>query len=189
METPNGATTPTPDEAAAALREAESSRDQFSGDLVLPRGFHVALGVAIAIQVLTAAIGIAEQSTPGAGLAVVGAIAFLAVGIDQLVRFRRLNGVWLAGLASRVVFGTGALASTGYALALAIAVWTAFEEVWWLTVLSAVAGGVAYAVGGIRWMRAYRGDPVRFGRGESALLLGLMAVPLVVGAVLLLVER
>lgn len=188
METPNG-TTPTPDEAAAALREAESSRDQFSGDLVLPRGFHVALGVAIAIQILTAAIGIAEQSAAGAGLAVIGAIVVLAVGVDLLVRFRRLNGVWLAGLASRVVFGAGALASTVYALALAIAVWTAFEEVWWLTVASAAAGGVGYAAGGIRWMRAYRGDPVRFERGESALMLGLMAVPLLIGAVLLVVER
>jgi hypothetical protein len=188
METTNGSA-PTPDEAAAMLHEAESSRDRLSGDLVLPRGFHVALGVAIAVQILTAAIGIAEQSAAGAGLAVVGAVVFLAIAADQLLRFRRLNGAWLGGLASRVVLGSGALASTVYGLAFAVAVWSAFEEAWWLTVLAAAVGGVGYGASGIRWMRAYRDDPVRYGRGESALMLVLLAVPLVVGAVLLLVER
>jgi hypothetical protein len=188
METSNGSP-PTPEQAAAALRDAQSSQDRLSSDLALPKHFYLALGLAITVQILTAAIGIAEQSTAGADLAVVGALIFLAIAVDQLVRFRRLNGVWLGGLASKVVFGTGALASTGYALAFAAAVWSAFGELWWLTVTSSIGGGIGYAASGIRWMRRYRVDPVRHGRGESSLMLALMAVPLVAGAVLLLVQH
>lgn len=180
---------PTPDEAAAALREAEVSRDRLASGVRLPPRFHFWIGVAIAIQIGTAAIGIAEQSLAGATLAAVGVLLFLVEAFAQLRAFRRLNGVWLGGLVSKVVLGTGTFASTVYTLAFAAATWAAFEHQWWLTVLCAAAGGVGYAAGGIRWVRAYREDPLRHGRGESTVMLVAMAVPVVAAGILLVVNR
>ena len=65
------------------------------------------------------------------------------------------------------------------------AIWAAFEERWWLVGLCAIAAGVGYALGGVRWMRSYRGDPAAHSRGESVLLLVVLVVPLFAGAVLL----
>jgi len=103
----------------------------------------------------------------------------------QLVRFRRLNGVWVGGLASRVVFGGDAAATTAHFLAMGAAIWAAFEERWWLVGLCAIAGGAGYALCGVRWMRSYRGDPAAHSRGESVLLLVALGVVLLAGAVLL----
>ncbi len=114
-------------------------------------------------------------------------VPFVLVAVVQLVRFRRLNGVWVGGLASRVVFGSDAAASTAHFLAMGAAIWAAFEERWWLVGLCAIAGGVGYALCGVRWMRSYRGDPAAHSRGESVLLLVALVVPLFAGAVLLLV--
>jgi hypothetical protein len=178
---------PTPVEAAAALLDAGSARDQLSNRLTLPSWFYSSIGLAIVVQTATLAVGVAAQSAAGVGLAVAGLVAFALVAVVQLVRFRRLNGVWVGGLASRVVFGSDAAVSTAHFLGMGAALWAAFEERWWLVGLCAIAGGVAYALCGVRWMRSYRGDPAAHSRGESVLLLVALLVPLFAGAVLLLV--
>lgn len=184
METSGPA--PTPDEAAAALLDATTARDQLSNGLVLPSWFHTSIGLTIVAQIATAAVGVAAQTTSGLVLVGGGLVPCLVVACVQLVRFRRLNGVRLGGLASRVVFGTDATVSTVHALATGAAIWAAFAQNWWLVGLCAIAGGVGYAVGGARWVRAYRGDPASHSRGESVLLLVVLAVPVVAGVVLLL---
>ncbi|MGZ6839595.1 MAG: hypothetical protein ACXVHC_03930 [Frankiaceae bacterium] len=176
---------PTPDEAAAALLDAGSARDQLSHRLTLPSWFHSSIGLAIAVQTATLAVGVAAQSSAGVGLAVAGLVPFALVAVVQLVRFRRLNGVWVGGLASKVVLGGDAAITTAHFLGMAAAIWAAFEERWWLVGLCAIAGGVGYALGGVRWMRSYRGDPAAHSRGESVLLLVALAVPVFAGAVLL----
>lgn len=178
---------PTPDEAASALLDADSARDQFSHRLTLPSWFYTSIGLAIVVQIGTLAVGVADQSLAGLGLAAAGLVPFVLVAVVQLVRFRRLNGVWVGGLASRMVFGSDATASTVHLLAMGAAIWAAFEEYWWLVGLCAVAGGVGYAISGVRWMRSYRGDPATHSRGASVLLIALI-VPLLAGAVLLLVN-
>jgi hypothetical protein len=84
-----------------------------------------------------------------------------------------------------VVFGGDVTASTAHFLAMGAAIWAAFEERWWLVGLCAIAGGVGYALCGVRWMRSYRGNPAAHSRGESVLLLVILIVPLLAGAVLL----
>ena len=180
---------PTPDEASAALLDASSARDQLSHRLSLPSWFYTSIGLALGVQTATLAVGVADQSAAGAGLAVVGLVPFVLIAVVQLVRFRRLNGVWVGGLASKVVFGGDATASAAHVLAMGFAIWAAFEERWWLVGLCATAGGAGYALGGVRWMRSYRGDPAAHSRGESVLLMVALAVPLLAGAVLLLVLR
>src|SRR3954466_16328233 len=184
METSGGR--PTPDEAAAALLDAGSARDELSHRLTLPSWFYSSIGLAIVLQTATLAVGVAGRSPAGLGLAVAGLVAFALVAVVQLVRFRRLNGVWVGGLASRAVFGGDAAACTAHLLALGAAIWAAFEERWWLVGLCAIAGGIGYALCGVRWMRSYRGDPAAHSRGESVLLLVALFVPLLAGAVLLL---
>src|SRR3954452_10644245 len=178
---------PTPDEAAAALLDAGSARDQLSHRLTLPSWVYSSIGLGVAVQTATLAVGVAAQSPAGVGLAVAGLVPFVLVALVQLVRFRRLNGVRVGGLASRVVFGSDAVVSTAHFLGMGAAIWAAFGERWWLVGLCAIAGGVGYALGGVRWMRSYRGDPAAHSRGESVLLLVALLVPLFAGAVLLLV--
>jgi hypothetical protein len=174
---------PTPAEATAALADADESRARLARGIVVPPWFAASLGVAIAVQLATTAVGIADGRvwTLVAGLAL-----FAAVAGVQLARFRRRNGVWLGGLASRVVLGTGMAASLSYAAALAAAVWAASAEQWWLTVLCAIAGGAAYALRGLRGLRAYRAQPARHARGESLGVLALIALAAVAGLLLLL---
>ena len=178
---------PTPDEAAVALLDAGSARDRLSHRLTLPSWFYSSIGAAIAVQTATLAAGVADQSSAGIGLAVAGLVPFVLVAVVQLARFRRLNGVWVGGLASRVVFGSDAAVSTAHFVGMGAAIWAAFEGRWWLVGLCAIAGGVGYALCGVRWMRSYRGDPAAHSRGESVLLLVALAVPLFAGAVLLVV--
>ena len=185
METSGGR--PTPDDAAAALLDASSARDQLSHQLALPSWFHTSIGLAVIVQTATLAVGVADQSSAGIGLAVAGLVPFVLVAVVQLVRFRRLNGVWVGGLASRVVFGSDAAASTVHFLGMGAAIWAAFEERWWLVGVCAIAGGVGYALSGVRWMRSYRGDPAAHSRGESVLLLLALLVLVIAGTVLLLV--
>ena len=180
---------PTPDEAAAALLDAGSARDQLAHRLTLPSWFYTSICLVVVIQIATLAVGVADQTSAGIGLAVAGLVPFVLVAVVQLVRFRRLNGVWVGGLASRVVFGGDAAASTVHFLAMGAAIWAAFEERWWLVGLCAIAGGAGYALCGVRWMRSYRGDPAAHSRGESALLLVILVVPVLAGAVLLVGAR
>jgi hypothetical protein len=175
--------TPTPAEAAAALEDADASRSGLARRIETPSWFFTSMAVAVAVQIGTAAYGL------GAGtlwVVIAGALVFLAVAGVQLARFRALNGVWLGGFASRVVFGSGNGASASYAVSAAAAIWAGFEELWWLAALWACIGGAAYALAGRRWMRTYRADPAAHGRGESAVWLALLLAAALAALALLL---
>jgi len=176
---------PTAAEASAALAEAEASRAGLALAIATPSWFFTSMSVAIAAQIATTAVafGVGAPWLLVAGLLVFGAVA----GV-QLARFRRRNGVWLGGFASRVVLGTGTAASLSYAVALGAAIWAAYGSRWALVALWSVAGGAAYALAGRRWMRAYRDEPDVHGRGESVAWLALLSVVAVAGLVLLLLD-
>lgn len=176
-------------DAASALRAAEESRDRLARTFVLPRYFLASIGAAITAQIVTTALGLAVDEAWARVSLVVGVVVFTLVALTQLLRFRRANGAWLGGLASRVVFGGATTASAVYPLALGGAVWAAFVDAWWLMALCGVSGGVGYAMSGMRWMHAYRDDPAGRSRGESMLLLVALAVPAVGGLVLLVALR
>ena len=186
---------PTPEDAAAALVEAEASRTRLAGALVLPSFFYAAIGAAVAVQIATTAFGIPRSNVQGdhfaddrawALAALAGGLAlFVLVAAIQLTRFRQLNGVWLGGLASRVVFGNDAAASTAYVVAFGASLWAGFEGIRWLVALCAIAGGAAYALSGRRWWRTYQGDPASHSRGESAGLIAILGALAVAGVVLL----
>ena len=171
-------------EAAAALADAEASRTAFADRIETPSWFFFSMGVAVTAQIATTAVTLARGDlwVLAAGLAI-----FVTVAGVQLTRFRRLNGVWLGGLASRVVLGTGMRASLAEGVALAAATWAAFDARWSLVVLCSVLGGGAYALSGRRWLRIYRAEPATLARGESIALLALVMVAVVAGAVLLLI--
>jgi hypothetical protein len=177
---------PTPaEEAAAVLADAETSRAELTDGLALPSLFYGSLGVAIAGQIATTAVGIALQSI-WALLAIAAALVLfgLVAGI-QLARFRRLNGVWIARFATRAVFGNDTATSTCYSLALAASIWAAFSGAWWLVAVSSIAGGLAYALCVRRWWFNYQEDPAPYGRAESTVWLAVIGVLVLVGLVLL----
>jgi hypothetical protein len=176
-------TKPTRDEAAAALSAAEASRSAIAEGIAAPSWCFATLAVAIAVQIATAAVGLGDDRV---WLLVAGLAFYALVAGVQLARFRRRNGVWLGGFASRVVLGSGTAASGSYAVALGAAVWAAFAERWWLVALCAVAGGAAYALSGIRWLRDYRAEPAAHARGESAAWLALGGAAALAGLALLL---
>jgi len=180
---------PTPEEAAADLVEAEASRTQLAGTLELPTFFYGSIGAAISTQIGTTAFGIADSRGWALWLLLGGLALFGLVAAIQLTRFRRLNGVWLGGLASRVVLGTANAASISYVAALGASVWAAFNQQWWLVAFCSAAGGAAYALSGRRWWRRYQGDPAPNSRGESAGWLAVISVLAVAGAVLLVLGR
>lgn len=180
---------PTHDEAAAALLGAEASRARLAGGVELPSWFATSLGAAIAVQIGTAALGVGDGSPWALWALAAGVAVFCAVGAVQLARFRRRNGVWLGGLAGRVVLGSGTIASSSYVVAFGAAIWAAFADRWLLVALASVAGGTAYALAGRRWLTAYRAQPEAHGRGEPAAWLALMAVAALGGLVLLVLER
>jgi hypothetical protein len=171
-------------QAAAALADAEAARERLAGAVVVPPRFFVALGAVVAVQIaLTAAALGAEEP-----LLLVGGLAIFASSSALLLwHFRRQNGVSLGGFASRVVFGTSTTAMVSEAVALAAATWAAFASLWWLVALCSIAGGAAYAVSGIRWLRAYHATPASHARGESAVFLALVGLAMFGGLVLLLV--
>jgi hypothetical protein len=165
-------------EASAVLAEADAARARLAGRIATPSWFAASLGVAIAVQIATTAIGL------GAGapwLIVVGLAAFAAVAGLQLARFRRLNGIWLGGFASRVVLGTATAASVSYGVAIAAAVWAAYGDRWWLVALWAALGGAAYALSGGRWLARYRLDPAANARGESLAWIAVMTAAAITG--------
>jgi hypothetical protein len=173
-------------DAAAALSDAEASRAALAQSVETPSWFFTALGVAIAVQIATAALGVADPS-PWTLAALAAGIGLLAVvGGAQLARFRQLNGVWLGGLASRVVFGNERLVAVAYTLALGAAIWAAFGSRWWLVIAWSIIGGAAYALCGRRWLRAYRAEPVGHARGDSLVWFGLLAVAALAGFAFLL---
>ena len=152
-----------------------------------PRASSLRSPLAVALQIATAAWGIAEQTTTGMVVLLPGLAAFALVAGVGLHRFRRINGARVDGLASQIVLGTGPMATGAYVGALAAATWAAFESQWWLVAVAAVAGGVGYALGVRQWWRAYVGDPVGHARGASPRVLVALAVVACLGLVALLV--
>ena len=189
---------PNATEASAALSDAEASRAELAQRIRTPSWFFTSIGVAIAAQIALTAValswsvsdsGIAAVSTWtlaafGAGIAIL-----LAVAGVQLAAFRRLNGLWLGGLLSHVVLGTGVLASGAYVVALGAAIWSAIAAQWWLVASCSIIGGAAYALAGRRWFNSYRAEPARHARAESVAMLGLAVVAAIAGLVLLLIFR
>lgn len=176
---------PTAAEASAALSDAEASRAALAHGIATPSWFFTSMSAAVAAQVATTAVGLGADApwVMAAGLALFAAVAGM-----QLARFRRLNGVWLGGLASRVVLGTGIPASTSYAIALGAAIWAGYDARWWFVALWSIAGGAAYALSGRRWLRAYRALPAVHGRGEPVAWLAAVGVAAFAGLALLLMN-
>lgn len=175
---------PTAAEASVALLDAEVARARLVDHIVMPSWFFASMSVAIAVQIATTAAGLGDDAP---WLVAGGLAVFTAVAGIQLARFRRANGVWLGGFASRVVLGTATAASVSYTVALAAAIWAAYGDRWWLVALWSAVGGAAYALSGSRWMQRYRGDPAAHARGESLAWLALvMAVAIGGLAVLVL---
>lgn len=175
---------PAPD-AAAQLAHAEQLRAQLSDRLRLPGGFHAALGASVALQMATAAVGIAAQTGLGLVVVVAGCAQFAAVALWLSWRFRVVNGAWVSGVLARSVLGMTTTASWAYGLPFALAVWAALAGQDWLAVLGSAAGGAAYAVAGRRWWAAYVRDPAGHAEGSSAAVLGALAIVIVAGVVLL----
>jgi hypothetical protein len=176
---------PTAAEASAALTDAEASRAALAQRIVTPPWLFTSMAAAIAVQIGTTAAGAVAVTV---WLLVGGVVILAAVAGLQLARFRRLNGVWLGGFASRVVLGTGTAASVSYAAALGGAIWAAYGSRWWLVGLLSLAGGCAYALNGRRWLRTYRAEPAVHARGESAAWLAALSLAAVAGLALLLIN-
>lgn len=176
-----------PSDALADLAAADLAREQLAARLRLPAGLHPALALALALQIGTAAAGIAAQTLAGMGLVAIGLVAYLGVAAWALLLFRRINGVRIDGFASQIVLGTGATATTAYVGGFVAATWAAFESQWWLVVAASAVGGVGYALGARQWWRAYRADPTAHVAGSTPLVLALLAASAVVGLVVLVV--
>jgi hypothetical protein len=185
----NTARTPTAEEASAALRDAEGSRARLAHSIAVPSWFFTSMGAAVGLQMATTALGLGDDARWARGALVAGLAVLLAVSGVQLSRFRRLNGVWLGGFASRVVLGTGTAASASYAVTATLAIWAALAGRWWLVAPASLAGGAAYALSGRLWLRSYRSEPARHSRGEPAVWLVALAIAALAGLALLVLER
>jgi hypothetical protein len=159
-----------PGDAGAELARAVALRARLAQSLRLPSWFHESIGAAIAVQVGATAYTLVQPSASVGSVAVLvaGLLVFGVVAAVQLQRFRRLNGVWLGGLASRSVLGTSTPSSLVYAASLASACWAASSGSGWLAAIAAVAGGIGYAVVGRLWWAAYHREPAKNARGEPA---------------------
>ena len=176
-------------EASTALREAEASRTTLAQRIATPSWFFTSIGAAITMQIATTAVRLAAPSTATLAALVIGIVVLAAVAGVQLARFRRLNGVHVQGFLSRVVLGTGALASASYALAIVAATWAAFDEHWWLVAIWSAIGGTSYALSGRRWLRVYRAEPARHAQAESAAYLAVLSAAALAGLAVLLLYR
>lgn len=189
---------PTTLEASAALEDAAASRAALAHLLRTPPLFFTSIGVAIAVQVAMSAVAVAWSvgaggmtglSAPALAAFAAGVAVLLVVAGLQLRAFRQLNGVWLDGLLSHVVFGSGVLASAAYVVALFVAIWAAIAGQWWLVAASSTVGGTAYALAGRRWLLDYRAAPERHTRGVSKAMVALAVVVALAGLALLIVTR
>ena len=134
-----------------------------------------------------AAYGIAAQTTAGLAVALAGVAVFMGVAALLLYQFRRINGVRVDGLSSQIVLGTGGTSTLIYLVGFGAATWAAFESRWWLVAAAAVAAGVGYAFGTLRWWHAYRHDPAAHAGGASPRVLAALAVLACLGLVALLI--
>jgi hypothetical protein len=176
-----------PKAAAAALHASEQARTSLAESLVVPKGHDVVIGVAVAVQILTMAIGLFVEEAWARAVLGAGLVVFGVAAVVEVRRFREVNGVRLDGFVSRVVLGGDAWASSAYAVSAVLAYVAAASERWWLTGLFALVGGALYALSGRRWMRRYRTSPQGRARNESTLLLGVAVAVAVVGIVVLAV--
>ncbi len=177
---------PTAAEASAALNDAESARATLAQSAKMPSWFFASLGAAVALQIASTAVGVADPSSWKLAALASGIAVLIALAGVQLARFRHLNGVRLGGLVSRVVLGTGTLASASYAIAAVAAILGAFDKRWWLVATASIIGGTLYAVNGRRWLRAYRTEPALHAREESLTWLALLTVAALAALALLL---
>jgi hypothetical protein len=175
------------DDTRLALDAAEGARRRLTGGLRLPTGFSPLFATAVAVQLATAAYGIAAQTVAGLAVVAVGMAVFGGVATFLLHRFRRINGVRVDGLAGQIVLAAGAGASLVYLGALAAGIVAAFESRWWVVAVAALVGGVGCALGALRWWNAYRHDPVTHARGASPRALGALAVVACLGLAALVV--
>ena len=176
-----------PDDPRSVLAGADQARQRLATSLRLPAGLHPVLATAVALQVGTAAYGVATQTATGLAVALAGVAVALGVAAVLLIHFRRINGVRVDGLSSQIVLGAGATATISYVVAFGVATWAAFESHWWLVAAAAVAGGVGYAFGALRWWHAYQYDPAAHAGGVSPRVLAALAVCACLGLVALLV--
>lgn len=155
---------------------ADQARRQLTSGLRLSAGHYLVLATAVAVQIGTAAYGIAAQTVAGLAVVLADLAVFLGVAALMLHRFRRINGVRVGGLTSQILFAAGASASLGYLGAFAAGIWAAFYSLWWLVAMAAVAGGIGCALGARHWWQVYRHDPAAQARGASPRQLGAFAV-------------
>jgi hypothetical protein len=178
-----------PADPREALVLAEDARRRLTEGLRLPTWFHTSLGVAIAVQIGTAAYGVAGQTAPRMLVLVAGCLVFVVVAAGQVVRFRSLNRVRIDGLVSRAVLGSSPRSWLAYGAGFAGSTWAAFEGRPWVATLAAVAGGAGYALSSRLWWQAYVRDPAGHARAESLATRVLYGVLGVAGLVVLLVLR
>jgi len=178
-----------PSDPAGELAAAEVARQRLTGGLRLPSWFHTSLGVAVAIHIGAAAYGITEQDPRGAAVALVGCLPFVVVAWVQVVRFRRLNGVRVAGFVSRAVLGTSTWSGLVEAAGLGGAIWAATEDRPILSATAAILGGAGYAASAHVWWGAYQRDPAGHARAESPVTLVGYGVVAAVALVALAVLR
>jgi hypothetical protein len=174
------------DDLGSVLAVADEARQRLAAGLRLPAGLYPALAVAVAIQVGTAAYGIANHAAAGLAVALVGVAIFLGVAAFMLYRFRRINGVRVDALTSQIVLGEGPTSTIAYVGSFGAALWAANESRWWVVAVAAVAGGVGYALGIARWWHSYRHDPAAHAGGISPQVLAALAAVAALGLVALL---
>src|SRR5690242_17288272 len=97
----------------AALRDAERARDALAADIRIPAGQDLAIGAAVALQIITSVVGLTVDDAWARTVLVLGNAIFGLVALLQVVRFRRLNGVQIQGFVSRVILGSAMTASLG----------------------------------------------------------------------------
>lgn len=165
-----------PEDPREALVGADGALRRLTASLRLPAGLFPVLGAAVAVQLATAAYGIAAQTVTGLLIVFVGLAVFLGVAALLLHRFRRLNGVRVDGLVSQIVLAAGASDSFVYLGAFAAGVLAAFASLWWLVAAAAVAGGIGCALGARHWWSTYRSNPAAHARGVSPRTLSVLAV-------------
>ena len=152
-----------------------------------PPALHPALATAIAVQLGHRCLRHRQSDDCGARGGTGRGGVFLGVATVTLYQFRRINGVRVDGLASQIVLGSGATPTLAYVGAFAAATWAAFDSRWWLVTAAAVAGGIGYAFGVLRWWHAYQHDPARHVGGATPRVLAALAVLACLGLVALMI--
>src|SRR4051794_2076367 len=176
-----------PGDPRSELAVAEQARQGLAAGLRLPTGLHPVLAGAVAVQVGAAAYGIAAQTAAGLAVALAGVAVLMGVAALLLYQFRRINGVRVRGLSSNILLGTGGTSTLAYMAGFGAATWAAFETRWWLVATAAVAAGIGYASGPLRWWHAYQHDPATHATGASPQVLTAFAVVACLGLVVLMI--